>query len=88
MPKQNIITDINSCDFPNSPLLRHEVKLQPDFQLAPAFRYRLLKMAAWIELGYLKQANYDAQLLIRDFGNISEENTQYLPRLFTLVQKQ
>ncbi|KAK0044629.1 macrophage-expressed 1 protein, partial [Biomphalaria pfeifferi] len=48
--------------------LRYEAKLQPDAELSPQFKNRLLSIAVKIELNQTSQAEYEAQLLVRDFG--------------------
>ena len=51
--------------------LRHtmyKVKLQPDAQLHPAFKNRLLEIAAHLQSNGKAQASYLADQLIRDFG--------------------
>lgn len=51
--------------------LRHnmyKVKLQPDAQLHPAFKNRLLEIAAHLQSNGKTQASYLADQLIRDFG--------------------
>ncbi|KAK6993908.1 macrophage-expressed 1 protein, partial [Biomphalaria glabrata] len=47
---------------------RYEAKLQPDAELSPQFKNRLLSIAVKIELNQTSQAEYEAQLLVRDFG--------------------
>ncbi|CAL1539271.1 unnamed protein product [Lymnaea stagnalis] len=47
---------------------KYEVKLQPDPQLSPQFKSRLLTIAAQLELNQTEQARYSGQLLVRDFG--------------------
>ncbi|XP_055883673.1 macrophage-expressed gene 1 protein-like [Biomphalaria glabrata] len=47
---------------------RYEAKLQPDAELSPQFKSRLLSIAVKIELNQTRQAEYEAQLLVRDFG--------------------
>uniref|UniRef100_A0A2C9KLA9 MACPF domain-containing protein n=1 Tax=Biomphalaria glabrata TaxID=6526 RepID=A0A2C9KLA9_BIOGL len=47
---------------------RYEAKLQPDSEFSPQFKSRLLSIAVMIELNQTRQAEYEAQLLVRDFG--------------------
>lgn len=47
---------------------RYKSRLQPDPQLHPSFKARLLNIASQISTGCPKQADYEAQLLVRDFG--------------------
>uniref|UniRef100_A0A2C9JCU5 MACPF domain-containing protein n=1 Tax=Biomphalaria glabrata TaxID=6526 RepID=A0A2C9JCU5_BIOGL len=47
---------------------RYEAKLQPDSELSPQFKSRLLSIAVRLELNQTRQAEYEAQLLVRDFG--------------------
>ncbi|XP_055882318.1 macrophage-expressed gene 1 protein-like [Biomphalaria glabrata] len=47
---------------------RYEAKLQPDAELDAQFKHRLLSIAIRIELNQTRQAEYEAQLLVRDFG--------------------
>ncbi|KAK7468045.1 hypothetical protein BaRGS_00036696, partial [Batillaria attramentaria] len=48
--------------------VRYAAQLQPDSTLHPAFRNRLLDIAAAHELNQTEQARYLSELLIRDFG--------------------
>ncbi|GFO45023.1 reverse transcriptase [Plakobranchus ocellatus] len=47
---------------------RYESKLQPDAQLSPQFKSRVLRIGAFVELNQTEQAGYEAQLIVRDFG--------------------
>ncbi|KAK7484133.1 hypothetical protein BaRGS_00024622 [Batillaria attramentaria] len=48
--------------------VRYKMQLQPDTPLHPTFRGRLLDIAAAHTLQEVEQADYMAQLLVRDFG--------------------
>lgn len=47
---------------------RYKSRLQPDAQLHPSFKARVLDIASLIRTGCRKQVSYEAQLLVRDFG--------------------
>ena len=47
----------------------YKVKIQPDSQLHPTFKNRLLEIAAYIQGNNSNQANYLADLVVRDFGS-------------------
>nr|KAI8739650.1 macrophage-expressed gene 1 protein-like [Biomphalaria glabrata] len=61
--EDNSATIRNQLRYP-----RYEAKLQPDAELSPQFKNRLLSIAIRIELNQTRQADYEAQLLVRDFG--------------------
>ena len=47
---------------------RYEVKLQPHFPLSPQFITSVKSLAARIELNQTETAQYESQLIVRDFG--------------------
>ena len=48
--------------------VRYSAKLQPDASLSPNFKDRLKSIAMNIQLNKTAMANYESQLLVRDFG--------------------
>ena len=48
--------------------VRYTAKTQPDFILDDAFKARLRKIAAHIELNRTDIATYESQKVVRDFG--------------------
>lgn len=48
--------------------LQYTSKLDPDTQVSEAFQKRLYKIAAAVTLNRTEVAQYDSQLLVRDFG--------------------
>ena len=48
--------------------MRYTAKSQPDFILDDAFKARLRKIAAHIELNRTDLATYESQKVVRDFG--------------------
>ena len=64
-------SQVEDRSFTTRVQLRHtiyKVKVQPDCQLDPAFKRRLMEIAAHIQSNGKRQAAYLADQLIRDFG--------------------
>ncbi|XP_012945642.1 macrophage-expressed gene 1 protein [Aplysia californica] len=48
--------------------VRYRAVLQPDMPLDPGFKYRLLSIAGALELDNQRQARFESQQLVREFG--------------------
>ena len=59
---------MNIMPFLQVRYVRYTAKTQPDFVLDDAFKARLRKIAAHIELNRTDLATYESQKVVRDFG--------------------
>ncbi|KAJ8301570.1 hypothetical protein KUTeg_020557 [Tegillarca granosa] len=66
--KKQMIQDQSITTRVQARYIRYTAKLQPDSELNPSFRKRILSIAAHLQLNRTNMARYESQLLVRDFG--------------------